>query len=171
MKKYIDEELLQQVILETKQQLYPIGSIYISSTPINPQQFFGFGEWEQIKDRFLLTAGDKYSAGATGGEATHKLTVSEMPSHTHQPTTKTPGADTYDQYAFTINRHYSSASTQRFKVNKGSEYYVMGAQISAEDHVGTKDIEQSLETAPTGGNAAHNNMPPYLVVYAWKRVE
>lgn len=32
---------------------------------------------------FLLACGNTYSNGATGGEATHTLTVDEMPSHSH----------------------------------------------------------------------------------------
>lgn len=62
--------------------IYPIGSIYMCVNDINPSEVFG-GTWVQIKDRFLLAAGDTYSNGATGGEATHTLTVDEIPSHNH----------------------------------------------------------------------------------------
>ena len=58
---------------------HPIGSIYRSVNATNPATLFG-GTWEQIKDCFLLSAGDTYAAGSTGGEATHKLTVAEMPA-------------------------------------------------------------------------------------------
>jgi len=61
---------------------YPIGSIYMNVNNVNPSEYFG-GEWEQIKDVFLLCAGDKYIAGSTGGEETHKLTIDEIPSHNH----------------------------------------------------------------------------------------
>ena len=36
-----------------------------------------------LRDRFVVGAGNTYGVGAKGGEATHKLTVNEMPSHTH----------------------------------------------------------------------------------------
>lgn len=62
--------------------IYPIGSIYLSVNSTSPQQLFG-GEWEQIKDKFLLSAGDTYSSGSEGGEAAHTLTVAEMPNHAH----------------------------------------------------------------------------------------
>lgn len=62
---------------------FPIGYIYLSTSNVNPGQFFG-GTWEPIKDRFLLLAGNTYKGGQTGGEATHKLTINEMPSHTHK---------------------------------------------------------------------------------------
>ena len=62
--------------------VYPVGSIYWSSNNTNPGTLFG-GTWTQIKDRFILAAGDSYSNGATGGAATVTLTVSNMPSHSH----------------------------------------------------------------------------------------
>ena len=62
--------------------VYPVGSIYWSSKNTNPGTLFG-GTWVQIKDRFILAAGDYYSNGATGGVATVTLTVSNMPSHSH----------------------------------------------------------------------------------------
>ena len=63
--------------------LYPVGSIYLSTSSTSPQTLFG-GTWQRIQDRFLLCAGSTYAAGKTGGEAEHTLTVNEMPSHTHQ---------------------------------------------------------------------------------------
>lgn len=62
--------------------IYPIGSIYITANSTNPSVLFG-GYWIQIKDKFLLACGDTYAAGSTGGEATHTLTIAEMPSHAH----------------------------------------------------------------------------------------
>ena len=62
--------------------IYPVGSIYMTINEVNPSTLFG-GVWEQIKDTFLLGSGDVYEAGTTGGEATHTLTINEMPAHTH----------------------------------------------------------------------------------------
>ncbi len=61
---------------------HPVGSYYWSDDPTSPEELFG-GTWEQVKDVFILAAGDTYTAGATGGEATHTLTIPEMPSHNH----------------------------------------------------------------------------------------
>ena len=60
--------------------VYPVGSIYLSVNNTSPSTLFG-GTWEQIKDTFLLGAGDDYDLGATGGEASVKLTISEIPVH------------------------------------------------------------------------------------------
>lgn len=61
---------------------YPVGSVYISTVSTSPAQLFG-GSWEQLQNRFLLGAGSSYTAGRTGGSATHTLTINEMPRHDH----------------------------------------------------------------------------------------
>jgi len=58
---------------------YPVGSIYMSVNNINPANFFG-GEWEQIKDKFLLACGNTYTNGATGGNKSVTLQNSNLPS-------------------------------------------------------------------------------------------
>lgn len=116
--------------------VYPVGSIYLSINSTNPSTLFG-GTWEQLKDRFLLGAGSIYTAGSTGGAATHTLTVNEMPSHTHTLYANEVGA------------------------NNGGSLRVM------KDPPYESRYPQPSTSA--GGNAAHNNMPPYLVVYMWKR--
>ena len=121
--------------------IYPIGAIYLSVSATNPATLFG-GKWEQIKDRFLLAAGDTYAIGTTGGEATHKLTVAEMPSHNHQIKTNNDdwnNSPNGGKYGTTHDGANSWYNTDWYTIN-------------------------------SGGNAAHNNMPPYLTVYMWKRV-
>lgn len=125
----------------TLSDVYPVGSIYMSVSATNPSTLFG-GTWEQIKDRFLLASGSTYKAGATGGAATHTLTANEMPSHNHKAS-----AGNFMSTSETA----SPGTLQNF--NSGSY----------------KRWAMSL-TANTGGGKAHNNMPPYLVVYVWKRI-
>lgn len=62
----------------------PIGSLYWNENDISEDisKYFA-GTWEQIKDVFILAAGDIYQTKTSGGEATHILTIDEMPSHTH----------------------------------------------------------------------------------------
>lgn len=120
-------------------KVYPVGSIYMSLSSTDPKTLFG-GTWERLKDRFLLAAGDSYSAGATGGEATHTLTKDEMPSHNHYAAIN-GGTDSYGQNRTTIGSF----------ANKAQGY------------------SDSSTIFATGGGNAHNNMPPYLAVYMWKR--
>lgn len=124
-------------------KVYPVGSIYISVNSTNPKTLFG-GTWVQIKDRFLLAAGTTYKAGATGGEATHKLTTDEMPAHAHYMATGNAGGD------------------GTWTPNVGS-WLVNGVTDDKHTWWGQIGMDEA------GGGAAHNNMPPYLAVYVWKR--
>lgn len=133
---YNSERVGGKTVSDLMLMMYPVGSVYISVNNVSPAQLFG-GTWEQIEDTFLLAAGNTYAAGTTGGEATHTLTVDEMPSHNHNLGVKTAS------------------------VASGSNYSRLDSSFtSASDDV----------IADTGGGQAHNNMPPYLAVYMWKRV-
>lgn len=61
---------------------FPIGSIYMNISDINPSKYFG-GVWEKIQNAFLFGASDKHPAGEVGGEETHLLSNEEMPRHKH----------------------------------------------------------------------------------------
>lgn len=62
--------------------VYPIGSIYCSTKSTSPASLMG-GTWSAISGKFLLGTSSTYALGVTGGEATHTLTSSEIPSHNH----------------------------------------------------------------------------------------
>lgn len=127
----------------------PIGSIYISVNSTNPSTYFG-GTWQQIKDRFLLACGSTYSNGATGGEASHKLTVSEMPIHGHDLVYGSKGSNSGLVISY-----------------EGSGYSSLSVENWAWRNSG---VRQNIYARNEGGDQAHNNMPPYLAVYVWKRV-
>lgn len=143
---------------------FPVGFIYLSTLNVNPESFFG-GKWQQIQDRFLLTAGSSYKAGSMGGEAAVKLSTSNLPAHNHTGNTNNDGAHFHNSTAigWAINEKYSYKLAQP---PTGSTGFATDIQINngASNHV------HSFSTNNTGGNQAHNNMPPYLVVYAWERI-
>ena len=64
--------------------IYPVGSYYWNSNSTSPATLFGVGTWTQITNQFIFAAGGDYASGDTGGEATHTLTIQEMPSHDHR---------------------------------------------------------------------------------------
>lgn len=139
-------------------KIYPIGSIYTSINSTNPETLFG-GSWTQINDVFLLAAGSKYSAGSTGGESTHILTTNEMPSHAHGEQARVYGYDGWNSYnipAYTIAFNYT-------KTDGAAQYFQNTTTVKA------AGVSANIETGKNGGGAAHNNMPPYLTVYMWKR--
>lgn len=129
---------------------YPVGSVYISVNNINPSNFFG-GTWEQIKDKFLLACGDNHKVNETGGEEKHTLITSEMPSHSHG--------------LYEVNPSTGGGS---YKMNwdNGGHYNVKLSSCGYDE----QGYWNLIGMNNTGGNQAHNNMPPYLTVYMWKRV-
>lgn len=120
--------------------IYPVGAIYMSVNAASPATLFG-GTWERIQDTFLLAAGSAYAAGATGGEAEHTLAVEEMPSHNHD---------------FTNGVNVMGSSSNAFASGNGA-WAPSGTVLRT-------------DTIKTGGGQPHNNMPPYLAVYVWKRI-
>lgn len=163
--------------------IYPIGSIYISTNSTNPGTLFG-GTWEQIKGRFLLGQGNNTSNttnywgvydegtcnfpnGEMGGEANHKLTLAEMPSHNHTGNTNEAGWHTHTL----AYKGFSGLSSNT------NGWYLGRRNISGDSNDGwwdatngTGNHTHSFTTNNSGGDNSHNNMPPYLVVYMWKRV-
>jgi hypothetical protein len=139
-------------------KVYPIGSIYMSTSGTSPSTLFG-GTWTQLQSKFLLAANNTASASATpkyndtteGGEATHTLTTAEMPRHSHYQTISN-GSWAYDAV-------YSSGGAN----SSISGYYIDGSVIKS-------GKGGRANTEYVGGDGAHNNLPPYLAVYMWKRI-
>ncbi|GLU99206.1 phage tail protein [Megamonas funiformis] len=160
-------------MLDTMKKIYPVGSIYMSTVSTNPATLFGFGTWEAMPAGRVLLAqgksswGTTYNAGSTGGEATHQLTVGEMPSHTHTASTNTTG-----------NHHHGTVWTD-------GTYSVWGLYNSSTNHRGMgagNDNDNALPNTSTdgnhshtvtinnaGSNTAHNNIQPYYSCYMWHR--
>lgn len=134
--------------------VYPVGSIYMSVNSTNPTNLFG-GTWEQIQGKFLFGMDSSYPAGSTGGEITHKLTWNEMPGHYHE--------GLYYSYQDTKNLITLNGGTVSYHIPWGSSSY-------AGDY-GAGTGEKELITGTAGSGEAHNNMPPYLSVYIWKRTK
>lgn len=135
--------------------VYPIGSIYMNVNSTNPGTLFG-GTWEQIQGKFLLGMSSSYPAGSQGGEASHTLTTEEMPSHGHNPANEAGyyGFITNSKKAFTIGDMGSQSGSGRYYPYASAAF----------------DISRNTLTGTTGGGKSHNNMPPYLSIYIWKRI-
>lgn len=120
--------------------IYPVGSIYITTSGISPQVFLG-GTWEVFgKGRTLVgvdttdTTGTYTKSEQVGGEEKHTLTTNEMPSHSH---------------------YYTKLYSSGFVGNIGSS--------------GDKLTSTNTATETEGGSQPHNNMQPYITVYMFKR--
>ena len=140
--------------------MYPVGAYYWSGAPTDPGSFIG-GTWEQITGKFLLASDDvlengviktagTYHVGATGGEVTHTLTIAEMPRHSH---TLSINNDPNPDLRIVVYVPWGTGSAK-------------GTRLT----IAEGDGSFNLYADSVGDSAAHNNMPPYVVGYLWKRI-
>lgn len=130
--------------IDVLKKLYAVGSIYMSTNSTSPAELFG-GSWVQIKDRFLLGSGDSYSAGDTGGSATHTHNASGFAK------ISTSGE------GFNVSQ---KDQTVEWAIN-----YRMATPSNASQQTGMTSWGVDTDTTVHYST----NMPPYLAVYIWKR--
>ena len=147
----LDVEFLGAVKGAIFDAIYPVGSIYLAFNHTNPSTLFG-GTWERIENRFLWATTDGGIIGNLGGESTHTLTESEMPSHTH---------------SLIRPQWYQGDGTTESTVYTTSTGSIYGSTASTTPSYRTVKGVKGIEA--TGGGKAHNNMPPYIQVSAWRR--
>ena len=124
--------------------LRPVGSIYESLESTDPDTLFG-GTWEALPPGvFLVSAGDGYAAGATGGNKQITLTQGQLPAVPRLPlgalSVATSGGGPIADYGLLGWTQGTSTYTNQT---------AMGGNLGSGDPV---DIT-----------------PPYLAVYRWKR--
>ena len=126
------------------EKVYPIGSYYWSEKNTSPSDIFG-GSWTKIRGVFLFASDSYHDVGDTGGEETHTLTISEMPSHSHQ----------YEKFCYKYNGWAAdgSGSRNRYAFNEFNDPIFL----------------KTCSTTSVGGGCSHNNMPPFLTANCWKR--
>ena len=137
-----DDYIKNKPTIPTLDMFYPVGSYYETSDgTFDPNVSWG-GTWVlETEGQVHVSAGTGYTIGATGGEATHKLTTTEIPSHTH-----------------TITSYYREAVS-----------YSSGTAARPYAKNGSLTTTAWAEAGNTGGGGAHNNMQPYIVVNRWHR--
>lgn len=145
--------LFAPIVNAAKLAAWPVGSIYMSMQATSPATLFG-GTWERVANGRMLIGADSasYPAGSTGGEATHKLTTSEMPGHSHSL--------------------YGNAFRWGVKSGLNTPVYIPGMNAAlgyTQENELSTDESVYRNTKSAGSNVAHNNMPPYIAVYMWRR--
>lgn len=161
---------------------WPVGSIFMSVVPTDPNTLLGGGTWARIAKGKVLVGVDEAdtqfdTVEETGGEKTHTLTSAEMPAHTHTQNAHTHGdtfavasAGTHDH---NLNYSRTAPSGGTWAVpNSAGDYDSRGVIDSDGAHVHAVTGGVSNATAVnqnTGGGGAHNNLQPYLTCYIWKR--
>lgn len=120
---------------------YPVGSIYMSINNVNPSKFFG-GTWEAFAEGKTL------------------IGVNSEDNDFNVPE-KTGGEKTHTLTTAEMPSHYHNLA-----IDGGSDAGTL-------DRVALNGYGASRwysNTRSTCGGQAHNNMPPYITCYMWKRV-
>lgn len=146
--------------------IYPVGTIYESTSSANPSTHFAGTTWERYGDGRVTVGQDSGdssfdSVNDTGGAKTVTLATAQLPSHTHSfsGTTSSNGSHNH-----TYTYEYARGSGIAGAAN-GDSSTVTGTTST----VGNHNHTFSGTTGSAGSGSAHENMPPYCIVYRWKR--
>ena len=134
-------------------EVYPVGSIYLTVNNTSPSELFG-GQWEQIKDHFLLASGDTYINNSNGGSVNHSHNLSSSNVQAHIEVEN----NTAENIGYLwVDELQTTGWTTSTRVKFGGQP-VGNARVTTYG-AGVSGI---TETA--------SNMPPYIVVNVWKRI-
>lgn len=152
------QKLVAEVYKKAKLDAHPVGSYYWSNDSTSPATLFG-GTWEALPPGYTLIAQGSgsdsfgsftYTAGQKYGERKHPLTTMELAPHTHQ------------------ERMTTSDGNPNPLVNLETSGTLSGAVVPQRFDYNNKATE-TVNTVSTGGGQAHNNIPPVIASYAWRR--
>jgi hypothetical protein len=154
--------------------LYPVDSLYLTATSVNPQTRFSGTTWTLVSQgRFLVGVGNgtddntssrSFTEGNNSGEYTVALTVGQIPEHNHLNGVRTEALTNSTQHP-----HIYGASRQDMDENRTSSN--PDASYFSADAVGSfSSTNRQGFTSRTGGGNAHNNTPPSFGVYVWRRL-
>lgn len=157
------QDLIAAAITAARLAEHPVGSIEFNVTGTNPGTYLG-GTWIAWGSGLVPVGFDAGqtefdTVEETGGAKTVTLTSAQMPAHTHTGTTASDGS--HDHELHLSNDAGGSTANMPRGTASGTNTRTPINGDGAHTHTFT--------TASTGGGAAHNNLPPYIVCYMWKR--
>lgn len=177
--------------------IYPVGSIYCSTSSENPNKLFGVGVWERVgAGRCLVDAGEGFVAGSQGGSDMCQLTANELPPHSHSVSVSQSGNHSHTRGSMNITADFFAAVRSSGASSKPASgaVYQAGTYDCRFRHMweGSDDWgghfrfdaartwtgetswngthSHTAQIGNTGGGNAFSVRNPYMAVYMWKRV-
>jgi len=126
-----------------------------------------------LRNKFIVGAGDDYSVADNGGEAHSTLTTAELPGHTHTGTTDLDGGHShFVANGDTVNATSSPLSASNTVGKNGSQaatsfnYLIGGTATAATQGLTSDEADHThtFTTASTGDGDAFENRPPYYAL-------
>jgi len=129
--------------LVTMSDIYPVGSIYINAAvTTNPATLLGFGTWTAFGSGRMMVG---YNAADSDFDALQE----------------TGGAKTHTLTIAEMPSHTHNRPKGWKPAPNDNDVDITGGN--------GVNIADNMVTDATGGGGAHNNMPPYIVAYMWRR--
>lgn len=144
--------------------VYPVGSIYMNTTDVNPATLFG-GTWVRYAEgQVLVGASLSTPLGNSGGISSYRLSVDQLPEHTHSISISESGGHIH-KTRFMNDNYDNSGGGGTGLTRDGSSTYIehTDQMLSAGQHT------HNVTLGTTGKGKTIDNMPPYIVVTIWRR--
>ena len=156
---------------EILNMIYPVGSIYMSVNNVSPQSFLG-GTWAVFAQGQTLVGvnpsdSDFSSSNSSGGAKTVTLSISQIPRHGHRIGIWNSNNSNYTAAVVSEDGTYTAAAGAGARNTACSWQSASFKTAGASFFDGSGDIAGNAHFV--GGGGSHNNMPPYITVYMWRR--
>ncbi len=149
--------------------IYPVGSIYTNaSNSTNPGTLFGFGTWVAFGAGRVMVGLDAGNAAFDTAEETGGSANAIVVSHTHTATVTDPTHDHVMHGQGTMSGTYLSNNNTSYSGGGGNNFGVASSP-DTDVRTGFSSTGITVSNSTEGASGTNANLPPYIVVYMWKR--
>lgn len=144
-----DEDVIRKADIpgisdEVSENVWPVGSVFLSVVDTDPNTLLGFGTWSRIAEGEFLV-------GFKSGDADFGISEGTGGSKTHTHDTDVD-----------IDSTTSDGPSETTEVDNNLDDSTVN--VASNNH--THDTDPVLQTFTSGDNS---DLPPYFTIYVWKR--
>jgi len=139
--------------------LYPVGSIYTNAAvSTNPATLLGFGTWSAFGAGRVMVGLDAGNAAFDTAQETGGSADAIVVSHSHTATS-----------SVTDPGHNHTIGFQNNTIDQNAGSSAFAKQGTSNTSTASTGISVSTSISTTGSSGTNANLPPYIVVYMWRR--